>query len=450
MRQQFGGGYLWSAFAVLLVVSLLRPCFASGEYFEVTYPPSASADQLQLEATYRLWVPENAKQLRAIIVHQHGCGLAANRAGETAAYDLHWQALAKKWDAAILAPHYKQKEQGREGCHLWSDPRRGSRTTLLRSLDDFAMQTGHPELISIPWCLWGHSGGASWVSVMQTLDPNRIVAAWLRSGTAFPMWESGEYPMPTFTDEVYRIPTMLNPGIKESTDGRPIAAWLGSAAMFKEYRAKSAPIGFAADPLSGHDCGDSRYLAIPYFDACLEMRLPDKSSSNHDLKTVDMKQGWLAELMGRQAMPASDYKGKATSAVWLPNERIARAWMEYVVKGAISDNTPPSAPTKVTVTRQVDGKNLITWQAEADFESGIGGFIISRDGKPIGKIPEKPVGNYGRPLFQTMSFHDTPEKPLPDMQYVDNKVFEGTVYIYSVITVNSVGIESEPANADQR
>jgi hypothetical protein len=51
---------------------------------------------------------------------------------------------------------------------------------------------------------------------------------------------------------------MLNPGIKESTDGRSYAAWLGSAAMFKAYRSKNAPIAFAADPLSGHDCGDSR------------------------------------------------------------------------------------------------------------------------------------------------------------------------------------------------
>jgi hypothetical protein len=31
------------------------------------------------------------------------------------------------------------------------------------------------------------------------------------------------------------------------------------------------------DPNSGHDCGNSRYLAIPWFDACLAARLPDQS-----------------------------------------------------------------------------------------------------------------------------------------------------------------------------
>jgi hypothetical protein len=39
--------------------------------------------------------------------------------------------------------------------------------------------------------------------------------------------------------------------------------------MFKAYRAKSAPIGFAPDPLTSHQCGDQRYAAIAFFDACL-------------------------------------------------------------------------------------------------------------------------------------------------------------------------------------
>jgi hypothetical protein len=37
-----------------------------------------------------------------VIVHQHGAGGQASKGGETAAYDLHWQALAKKWDGALL------------------------------------------------------------------------------------------------------------------------------------------------------------------------------------------------------------------------------------------------------------------------------------------------------------------------------------------------------------
>ena len=34
--------------------------------------------------------------------------------------------------------------------------------------------------------------------------------------------------------------------------------WLGNIATFKEYRAKGGLIGFAPDPRTGHECGDSR------------------------------------------------------------------------------------------------------------------------------------------------------------------------------------------------
>jgi len=53
--------------------------------------------------TYILWVPAGVTRLRGVIVHQHGAGRNAAEHGATAAYDLHWQALAKKWDCALLA-----------------------------------------------------------------------------------------------------------------------------------------------------------------------------------------------------------------------------------------------------------------------------------------------------------------------------------------------------------
>jgi hypothetical protein len=62
--------------------------------------------------------------------------------------------------------------------------------------------------------------------------------------------------------------------------------WLGNIATFKEYRAHGGLIGFAPDPLTGHECGDSRYLAIPFLDACLATRLPDKGSKDQTLKPM--------------------------------------------------------------------------------------------------------------------------------------------------------------------
>ena len=50
---------------------------------------STASNELQVAVTYTLWIPEDVKILRGIIVHQHGAGTTASIEGSTAAYDLH-------------------------------------------------------------------------------------------------------------------------------------------------------------------------------------------------------------------------------------------------------------------------------------------------------------------------------------------------------------------------
>ena len=159
---------------------------------------------------------------------------------------------------------------------------------------------------------------------------------------------------------------------------------------------------------------------------------------------------WLAPLLGNEAQPASAFKGEPNEAVWLPNEAVAKAWMEYVKTGAVGDATPPPAPFDVRVSSHGDRGIEVAWSAEADFESGIGGFIVLRDGLELAKVPQKPVGKFGRPLFQSMTYHDTPSQPLPEMRYLDASARPGEKHGYSMITVNSVGLKSKPSAAETR
>ena len=72
-------------------------------------------------STTRSGFRKDVKSLRGVIVHQHGCGEGSCKSGLTGAYDLHWQALAKKHDCALLAPSYEQPEKA--DCQMWCDPR---------------------------------------------------------------------------------------------------------------------------------------------------------------------------------------------------------------------------------------------------------------------------------------------------------------------------------------
>ena len=143
---------------------------------------------MQTPVTYTLWIPDGVSRLRCIIVHQHGAGTTASIEGSTAAYDLHWQALAKKWDCALFGSSYHVANEKTDlspgGSEHWFDPRHGSEKTFLKALGEFAAKCGHPEIETVPWALWGHSGGGIWSDVMSTLHPERVVAVWMRSGSA--------------------------------------------------------------------------------------------------------------------------------------------------------------------------------------------------------------------------------------------------------------------------
>jgi hypothetical protein len=231
---------------------------------------------------------------------------------------------------------------------------------------------------------------------------------------------------------------MINLGTKEGvtvTDGRFSRLWPAVKRFFQPMRRKGCLIGIAVDPLTGHECGNQRYLAIPWFDECLAERLPNDSGDS--LRPMPTGQVWLAELSGSIAVPEAEFSGEKGDAIWLPNKRIAKAWMQYVRDTQVTDTSAPPAPSNLQV---VDG--VLTWEASADLESGIRHFVIERDGEQIATVPQKANNPFGRPLFQGLQYSDTPSQPLVKMRFTDAHWTVGNTAEYRVITVNTVGLLS--------
>jgi pimeloyl-ACP methyl ester carboxylesterase len=412
---------------------------AEAPYFRVRYEASTKPGELAFPVNFTVWIPSDVKTLRGIVVHQHGCGEGSCKSGLTGAYDLHWQALAKKHDCALFAAAYEQPENAE--CQLWCDPRNGSSGAFQQSLVDLGEKSGHPELATLPWALWGHSGGGHWAGGMVMLHPERVVAAWLRSGV--PLFEANP-DRPTIKPHVLPeaalgVPMMCNPGTKEGVtvkEGRFASVWPANEKFFHQVRSNGGLIGVAVDPLTAHECGNQRYLAIPWLDECLSARLPQMSGA--PLAAMPTEGVWLAPLLGREAAPAAEYKENALSSVWLPNEATAQLWMQYVNDTEVSDNTPPPAIRNLEVN-----DNVLTWDADADLESGLARFIIERDGKFLANVPEQGKNPFGRPIFQNLQYSDTPTQPLSPMQFIDATAVPGQVHQYRVIAVNTVGLQSK-------
>src|SRR5262245_16811804 len=369
---------------------------AESPYYRVRYEGSTQPGELKFAVNYTVWVPSEVKTLRGVIVHQHGCGEGSCKSGLTGAFDLHWQALARKHDCALLAPAYEQPETA--DCQQWCDPRNGSDTAFQKGLADLGAKCGHPELAQVPWALWGHSGGGHWAGGMMLLHPDRVAAAWLRSGVP-QLKPNPDRPMTkphTLLAAALQVPVMCNLGTKEGVtvkEGRFANVWPTNEAFFREVRGKGGLIGVAVDPLTSHECGNQRYLAIPWLDTCLSVRLPKKNSAL--LNRMPTDKAWLTPLLGTAAVPVPRFPGDPHNAVWLPNKAVAKKWMFYVTDTGVPDGTPPRAPAHLRVKG-----NELTWEAAADLESGLASFIIERDGQFLARLPEQPKNPFGRPLFQ--------------------------------------------------
>jgi pimeloyl-ACP methyl ester carboxylesterase len=412
---------------------------AEPPYFRVRYEASTQPGELIFPVNYTIWVPPGVKTVRGVVVHQHGCGEGSCKSGLTGAFDLHWQALAKKHDCALLSPAYEQPE-GAE-CQMWCDPRNGSSAAFQRALADLGTQSGHPELATVPWALWGHSGGGHWAGGMALLHPERVAAAWLRSGvpllTSNP--DRSSIKVHTIPDAALAVPLMCNPGTKEGVtvkEGRFAGVWPANEAFFTAVRGKGGLIGVAVDPLTAHECGNQRYMAIAWLDACLAARLPEKSGD--PLRAMAAGDAWLAPLLGTTPAAAASFSGDPKKAVWLPNAAVAKLWAHYVKDTGLPDTTPPPAPADV----KVQGK-VVTWEATADLESGLARFVIERDDQEIGSVPEEPKNPFGRPLFQGLQYSDTPVQPLTAMSFTDEKAESGKKHQYRVIAVNTAGLRSK-------
>jgi len=414
---------------------------AAPPYYRVRYEASTQPGELTFPVNYTVWIPAGVKTLRGVVVHQHGCGEGSCRSGLTGAFDLHWQALAKKYDCALLAPSYEQPNGA--DCQMWCDPRNGSGSAFQKCLFDLGEKSKHPELSTVPWALWGHSGGGHWAGGMVLLHPERVAAAWLRSGV--PLLEANPkrpaikaHKLPS---AALKVPIMCNPGTKEGVtvkDGRFAKVWPANVLFFNGVRSQGGLIGVSVDPLTAHECGNQRYFAIPWLDACLSMRLP--KTIGKPLKAMPTDTAWLAKPTGFKAVPAAKFDGNPLKAAWLPNKTLAIGWMQYVKDTAVKDTTPPPAPTNL----RVKGTEL-SWNAEADLESGLAHFIIERDGKFLANYPSEANNRFGRPIFQNLQYSDTPTLPLVPMHFADTTAKPGKNHTYRVIAVNTVGLKSKAA-----
>ena len=349
-----------------LVLSLcLLPAVARAAYFETSAPPRENDHYAA--ARYRLWISPETTTVRGSIILQHGCGEGARRYGLDHANDLQWQELARRHQFALLGTELWNTEM----CAQWYRVEDGSGDALLRALDQLAAETGHAELASVPWALFGHSGGGYWCTGMLFRHPERVLAAVIRSGgTAFLQWHPA----------VKKIPVLMAAGIDDRVDGQEYTTAL-TIKSFRAYRRFDAPWVVAIDPKADHGNANGRRFYIPFLDAMLSLRLP---TAGNVPRIIDTSKGWQGNPDTGEIAPVGERARR--SWAWFPDESLAQKWQEFVRTGTVIDRTPPPPPRGLRVVDPSGSQPRLTWDSRIDLESGLKGFRIYRDGALVGEV----------------------------------------------------------------
>ncbi len=372
-------------------------------------------------ARYTVFIPDNAAPLRGVYVHQHGCTMEG-RGGSTA-YDIQYQAFAKKWGLAVVGPDLYAAKRN---CHDWRDAESGSGKALIKTLKEIGGVSRHPELADASWLLWGHSGGGYWALSMLRNYPERILGVFGYS----PAFEPGEYPAAAL-----KVPVLMR---HAGPDG-DACCWQTSLREFHKLRAAGGYAAIAFTPYQNHNYSFVRYVSIPFFESVLSQRLPEgrnKDKGYKAMRNMDVSRAWLGDTASLNIYSAGVYPGNKQSAAWLPDSLSAAKWREYLITGTVIDRTPPPAPYEVQVKRRHNVTVELTWKADADIESGISHFNIYKDDRIIGRFPAS--DHYQQ--FDTNG-DDTYPLFLPVLRMDIRLVWNETAKI-SMSTVNHFGLES--------
>ncbi len=410
----------------------------TGQSYLFQTKPGSTSGTLRIPSVFRLWVPDDVPVLRGILIHQHGCGDKATASGDTAETDLYWRAFAAKWGFALLAPRFYQQPSvdNTRTCGAWSDPAQGSDAALDAALNDFAQKSGHPELTTIPWALWGHSGGGFWIGLMAFRHPERTIAVWYRSGVP----DIFTHPV-AIPDAAYRVPMVFNVGVREVYDSTVANLYYTGFKYFQHFRSKDGLFGVVVDPISGHDCRDSRYLAAQFFDICFKERLPEEPGS---AELREMGEGVIVPTQGRIKAPGIRFTQEPGN--WFPNETFLRLCDEYSQKAWVTDKTAPPAP----LNPQIDPKGVITWTHTVDLESGLAGYLIERDGAEFVRYPSRPYSEFGHPTIQANNYYDTPSQPNRPSSCLLPAGTQVEGHQWAIRSINGEGLFSDPIPCEMK
>jgi hypothetical protein len=331
-----------------------------------------------------LWIPENCKQVKAVIVAQNNME-----------------------ELSILENAYFRKEMAKLSfAIIWVSPsfdlffrfNEGAGEMFNGMMNELADISGYTELQYAPIVGIGHSAAASWPYYFGAWNPQRTLACISVSG----QWPYVRHPQ--WSPDIWGnrhidfIPSLETMGEYEAAN-----TW-SKEGLKERAEHPLMPLSMLACPAEGHFAATQkkiRYIAL-YIKKAAQYRLPKKYPSTGPLvlRAIDpTTTGWLMEKWKQGEMPSAspapvkEYKGDTTQAFWFFDEEMVRATEVY---------EEAYRHKKVQLLGYVQGGKLIRQrnthlQAEMAFHPQADGITFTLKGTFLDTVP----GESERPTVWT-------------------------------------------------
>lgn len=195
---------------------------------------------------------------------------------------------------------------------------------LLHAIDQWAEETGHPELRNAPFVATGFSSGGGYSSRLLVTLPERVIGVGIVSSRI------------KLTDVVVRPELLAVPGLVVGGELENLGQVV-EVEVLNVYRPQGALYGWATVQGGEHTMGDQDGLVMPYLQAALDARYPADADPRRGpvaLRPLAPDSGWLADhttwASGLTTIaPAAGYPGDLRDTSWLVNQDVAYIYRAY-------------------------------------------------------------------------------------------------------------------------
>ena len=179
----------------------------------------------------------------------------------------------------------------------------GSGQALIDAVNKFAARSKHPELATAPFLLWGMSAGGQFNYEFTAWKPERVAAFVVNKG--------GIYFSAMVSPEARAVPGILFIGGKDLES----RIWMISG-LFAVNRRGGALWALTNEPGAGHIVGQSRDMAIAFYDDILPMRIGGRTARSSRFAE---KTGFMGDLKAKTFTAIGDTKVADRAELLVPD-----------------------------------------------------------------------------------------------------------------------------------